>query len=69
MNVSTMRLLWGTHVSRSYMIFIGDVHVHMLESWLEGLWMVDVKGRHCSADSEVRVRYSDHGHLFIYRPR
>ena len=50
-------------------IVVGDGHVHMLESWLEGLWMVDVGGGHCSAGSVVGVRWSDHGHLFIYRPR
>jgi hypothetical protein len=30
-------------------IVVGDGHVHMLERWLEGLWMVDVGGGHCSA--------------------
>ena len=32
---------------RSSMIFVGDGHIHMLESWLKGLLVVDVEGRHC----------------------
>ena len=29
------------------MIFVGDGHIHMLESWLGGLLVVDVEGGHC----------------------
>lgn len=55
--------------SRSGMIFVEDVDIHMLKGWLVGLWMVDVEGRHwrggfqCGEDG----LWSDHGHLFIYR--
>jgi len=58
---------------RSCVIFVGDVHVHMLESRLEGLWMLDVEGRHCwvwvSGGEEDELWQPDQGHLFIYRPR
>lgn len=40
------------------MIFVEDVDIHMLESWLEGLWMVDVEGRHCWVVSVARMSWS-----------
>ena len=40
------------------MIFVEDGHIHMLERWLEGLWMVDVEGRHRWVVSVARVSYS-----------
>ena len=57
-------------------IFVGDVHIHMLESWFGGLWVVDVEGRHCWVVSVVRMScsrtkgtclYTAHASLFQYK--